>query len=252
MRTFAIGDIHGGYKALLQCFERAKFDYTNDLLIVLGDVCDGWPETKKCVDELLKIKNLIPILGNHDYWMLRWFLIGASPEIWTSQGGWSTIDSYLNKNNCREIPLGHIHLFQSVAKPYYIDDKNRIFVHGGFDRKKPIQGQSVEFLMWDRELIQTAWNTSKQGGSKPKKMTEFEEVFVGHTPVSILGGLDKPLNFFEIWDLDTGGGWEGKLTIMDVDTKEYWQSDLVYTLYPGEHGRQGKKLYQQTRFGSMG
>ena len=52
MRTFAIGDIHGAYKALVQCFERSGFDYENDRLIVLGDVCDGYPEVKQCIDEL--------------------------------------------------------------------------------------------------------------------------------------------------------------------------------------------------------
>ena len=29
MKTFVIGDIHGGYKALVQCLERSKFDYEN-------------------------------------------------------------------------------------------------------------------------------------------------------------------------------------------------------------------------------
>ena len=33
----------------------------------------------------------------------------------------------------------------------------------------------------------------------------------------------------EVWDLDTGGGYEGKLTIMNVHTKEYWQSDSPLT-----------------------
>ena len=34
MKTYAIGDIHGAYKALIQCFERSKFDYKNDCLIL--------------------------------------------------------------------------------------------------------------------------------------------------------------------------------------------------------------------------
>lgn len=45
MRTFTIGDIHGGYKALKQCLERSKFNYKEDHLIALGDIVDGWPET---------------------------------------------------------------------------------------------------------------------------------------------------------------------------------------------------------------
>ena len=43
MKTYAIGDIHGAYKALVQCFQRSKFDYSKDRLIVMGDVVDGYP-----------------------------------------------------------------------------------------------------------------------------------------------------------------------------------------------------------------
>jgi len=34
-----------------------------------------------------------------------------------------------------------------------------------------------------------------------------------------------------------GVGWSGKFTIMDVTTKEYWQSDLTPDLYGGTPGR---------------
>ena len=40
MRRLVVGDIHGGYKALMQVLERANFDQ-NDMLITLGDLCDG-------------------------------------------------------------------------------------------------------------------------------------------------------------------------------------------------------------------
>jgi serine/threonine protein phosphatase 1 len=47
----------------------------------------------------------------------------------------------------------------------------------------------------------------------------------------------EPIYGGHVWNLDTGGGWEGKLTIMDIDTEQYWQSDFVYTLYPNCKGR---------------
>ena len=93
-RTLVIGDIHGAYKALLQCFERSGFDYEKDRLIVLGDVCDGYAEVKQCIDVLLKIKHCDFIIGNHDLWTLDWTKWGYKQEIWTSQGGDQTIASY--------------------------------------------------------------------------------------------------------------------------------------------------------------
>ena len=43
--------------------------------------------------------------------------------------------------------------------------------------------------------------------------------------------LIKHLKLCNIWALDTGAGWSGKLTIMNVNTHEYWQLDLSSELY---------------------
>jgi serine/threonine protein phosphatase 1 len=40
-----------------------------------------------------------------------------------------------------------------------------------------------------------------------------------------------------VWNIDTGAGFWGKLSALDIDTKEFWQSEPVKDLYPGEKGR---------------
>jgi len=52
-RTFVMGDIHGAYRALVQCLQRSGFDYQYDILIQLGDIVDGHDEVFECVEELL-------------------------------------------------------------------------------------------------------------------------------------------------------------------------------------------------------
>jgi serine/threonine protein phosphatase 1 len=44
-KRLCMGDIHGNYKALMQCLERSNFNYEEDTLIQLGDVCDGHSQT---------------------------------------------------------------------------------------------------------------------------------------------------------------------------------------------------------------
>ena len=66
MKRFVLGDIHGEYEYLLDVLKKSGFDYENDLLIQIGDIVDRGSEPFKCMDELLKIKNLILIKGNHD------------------------------------------------------------------------------------------------------------------------------------------------------------------------------------------
>ena len=224
-RTFVLGDIHGGYKALIQCLERSGFDKENDTLIQLGDVADGWNQTSECVDELLTIPNLIQIQGNHDYWVYEWFAFRLKQSIWTSQGGMATIESY----DRSEKHGNEQHMkFWAEMKPYYIDSKNRLFVHGGYG-KDGLKATALKDLWWDRTL----WDVALSGHNSqklPKRLRAFETIFIGHTSIGRHYG-GKPKKASNVWNLDTGGGYEGYLTIMDVDTKEYWQSDKVSELY---------------------
>ena len=243
MRVFAIGDIHGAYKALLQCLRRSSFDYEKDRLIVLGDVCDGYIEVKQSIDELLKIKHCDFIIGNHDLWALGWANRGEKPEIWLTQGGEQTIASYAGG----PMPQSHIDFLKNAH--WWIEFENKLFVHGGIDPNKKIEKQGLEYLSWDRSLVESAWNKAHQN---PKyKFSTYDEIFVGHTTTqwmarnkSIKGlaaveaeGLGtKPLFLSNIIMLDTGAGWSGKLTIMDVNSHEYWQSDFTHLLQ-GMEGR---------------
>ena len=226
-RKFVIADIHGAYKALMQCFDQADFDYQNDILICLGDVCDGWPEIDKVFDELLKLKKLIYILGNHDFWALSWAETGSKPDIWLTQGGQATIDCYSNG-----MPESHIEILKT-AYDYYIDE-NRMFVHGGFYNDQELKDHDKETFLWDRSLFQAAmFNMSI---NREVKLTRFDEVYIGHSPTEIYN-IKLPIKSCGIWMIDTGAGWSGVLSLMNIDTKEYYISDSVPNLYPDHRGR---------------
>jgi len=249
MKTFCIGDIHGGYKSFIQCLERSGFDKKRDKLICLGDVADGWSEVPEVFDELLTIDNLVYIIGNHDYWLLDYFNTASRPHIWTSQGGKSTLQSYESLKNMMEWDkIEAHHKLLRNAHYYYKDENNRVFVHGGFNWHKPIEENYREDIMWDRNMYFTAlyWQFQHdERGEKLNTFKDYNEIFVGHTTTNYTGThkfnsiipSDKPVHVSNLWNLDQGGGYEGKLSIMDVDTKEYWQSDLVKDLYPNEKGR---------------
>ena len=94
MRTFIIGDIHGAYKALIDVLKRVKFNNKKDKLICLGDVADGWSEVVECFNRLMKIEQLVYIMGNHDEWLLDWLRWGTAEYLWLSQGGQNSISSF--------------------------------------------------------------------------------------------------------------------------------------------------------------
>ena len=67
-------------------------------------------------------------------------------------------------------------------------------------------------------------------------MKIYSEIYIGHSPISKTKKV-KPLFKNSVWNLDTGAAFKGALTIMDIDSKEFWQSDLLQELYPEEIGR---------------
>lgn len=240
MKKFVIGDIHGSNKALLQVLERSGFDKESDLLISLGDIADGWSEVPECVDTLLSIKNLIAIRGNHDVWCYDWFEYGRTPIIWTQQGGKATLDAYVRTGKMTED--SHKEFWKNQID-WYIDDENRLFIHGGWDyvegfpqgAKLPVNAGSIaKECHWDRSVLSGARSAfgDKNRPGKFKALEQFKEIYIGHTAMN-----GEPKQFGNLWNLDTGAGWNGQLTIMDIDTKEFWQSDNVKELHPDQLGR---------------
>ena len=249
-----MGDIHGAHKALVQCLDRCEFDPNFDTLIQLGDVVDGWSDVYNTIEQLLKIKNLVQLMGNHDEWFLHYLYTGLHPVKW-NQGGKATAVSYLRECkrdhlirfngdgwltglNPGDIPDTHKKFFEKMLYRYELRTESayNCFVHGGFNINELIEYQHNSIFLWDRELWKNAKNY-KKGVSIPN-FNDFTDIFIGHTHID--GGYNTeclPLEFGRIYNLDTGAGWSGKLTIMDVNTKKYWQSDYVNKLYPDEFGR---------------
>ena len=218
----AIADIHGAYKALKQVLQRSGFNYERDSLICLGDTADGWTQTKECFDELLKIPNLIYIMGNHDFFLYNWIRFGETPEEWLTQGGVNTIYSYVEG-----VPDSHRRILDNAVY-YHILYNNLLFVHGGVDINLPIEAQSNEVLMWDRTLFNLALLQRESNFH----FLGMSSIFIGHTATTnIEKTIIVPIKAANVWFLDTGCGWDGRLTGFDILSGRFWQSDLVQKLY---------------------
>jgi serine/threonine protein phosphatase 1 len=240
MRTLVIGDIHGGLRALHQIMERAKVT-PKDSLIFLGDYVDGWSQSPQVIDYLIQLKttnNCVFIRGNHDELLLHWLNDNIDNLMWYKHGGEATVIAYEKIDDVTK----QIHIdFLLSLEDYYLDKKNRLFVHAGFTN---MNGVAYEFypklLYWDRTLWETALSLDQSIKPNdllyPKRLTLYDEVYIGHTPVTRIGKT-IPTQKACVWNLDTGAAFKGPLTIMDVDTKEFWQSEPLNNLYFDEKGR---------------
>ena len=199
MKKFVIGDIHGSNKALLQVLERSGFDKESDLLISLGDIADGWNEVPECVDTLLSIKNLIAIRGNHDVWCYDWFEMGATPLIWTQQGGKATLDAYVRTGKMTE---DSHKAFWKNQVDWYIDDENRLFIHAG----------------WDYTLTPIELNVSIFIASLAKCYISFKSLFADEELITLS-------NSFKLLDSDFNSS-EG--TIGMLSTPRFSSASITY------------------------
>jgi serine/threonine protein phosphatase 1 len=238
-KTFVCADIHGHLEPLIELLNKVNFD-DNDKLILLGDLCDRGPDTYELIEFLMKIKNLVLIKGNHDYYFQQylkgneWFI-----HNWGSKKNNTTIESY-NKNKWLNKEK-HLE-FINNALPIYIEN-NICFVHGGFNRFKLISEQTEDEFINNRQLIIDVMSNED---SKIYTKDNFDRIFIGHTPticwnkgdekldgelkivLSIEDPISTPIIKSSVYNIDTGCGKGGPLTIYDVYNDVYYQSKYKY------------------------
>ena len=243
MSTFVIGDIHGGLRALIQVLEKAQIQ-TTDKLIFLGDYVDGWSESPQLINFLISLSethNCIFVRGNHDQLFLDWLQSGdlnIDEGMWYKHGGKATVLAY---DKVSESDKARHVLFLESLQDYCLDEQNRLFIHAGFTNMSGVKYEYFpKMYYWDRTLWETALaldpKIEKSSLYYPKRFLNYNEIYIGHTPTIRIDNYE-PVKKANIWNVDTGAAFDGKLTIMNIDTKAFWQSEPLPTLYPDEKGR---------------
>lgn len=240
MRTLVIGDIHGGLRALTQLLERAEVT-PNNQLIFLGDYVDGWSQSAQvieCLIELSKKNQCIFIKGNHDVWCEQWLAEGSVNDVWYIHGGKETIESY--KGYSKTQKHAHLNFFEAMPL-FHLDDKNRLFIHAGFTSMHGVKREiQKEVFYYDRTLWEMALTLDKRIKQDselfPNRLKHYKEIYIGHTPTTRYHKY-QPMQAANVWNVDTGAAFTGKLSAIDINTKEVFQSDSLMHLYPNEMGR---------------
>jgi serine/threonine protein phosphatase 1 len=243
MRTLAIGDIHGGLRALEQLFERLELQ-KEDSLIFMGDYVDGWSDSAQVIQYVMtlsKTNSCVFIKGNHDVWCEQWLRTQDINEVWYQHGGKETIESY--EMFSEEEKKQHLYFFEDMDL-CHVDDHNRLFLHAGFTSMHGVEREvHKENFYFDRTLWEMALTMDKRIEKNselyPNRLKHYDEIYIGHTPTTNFN-QDKPMNAINVWNVDTGAAFKGKLSAMDINTKQIFQSDALPALYPDEIGRNKK------------
>lgn len=238
-RAVLVKDSRGDYRLNISDYTSTSFDVEDKIKEVQynGEVwCLSVPQTNFFVRRNGKAY----FSGNS--WAIDFLEYRIAPHIWISQGGQATYDSYLPYIN-EEVAQKHLEFLKSL--PYYLEIGKKLFVHGGIYVDEDGVGLNVfanHDIIWDRGLFKkTVYNKYESGGidalSYKFSIEPYEEIYIGHTTTQMADPTFKPVDYKGVYLIDQGAGWDGKLTVMDIDTKEYWQSDFTPTLYPEVKGR---------------
>ncbi|HET7290267.1 MAG TPA: hypothetical protein VFJ67_07485, partial [Thermodesulfobacteriota bacterium] len=109
-----------------------------------------------------------------------------------------------------------------MCVPYHVDKEGRFYVHAGINWDYPPGEQPDPKIYYkDRKTYALLAVLYEAGGYR----FPYRDVYIGHTKTINERPDGTPVRRANLWNLDTGAGTYGKLTIMDADTYEYWQSD---------------------------
>ena len=143
---------------------------------------------------------------------------------WKQHGGQETIESLT------EEPSDTLIDFLDSSCIYH-EEEDIVFAHACVPEDKGNLGKGVSYAYyWDRSLV-------KSMCENPRVLDTYKKIFVGHTPTTYLEDTDKSIKKGNLIMLDTGAGTTGRVTLMDIESEEYVQSELCMKLYPKEKGR---------------
>lgn len=256
-RTLVISNISGGLKALQQCLLASKYNQATDKLIFLGDYVGKLGHNPETIEALLWFKRTakfppVFIEGDTDRWTKDWLKTGKANLYWLGTNGKEVVKQYIKSQYLAD--PNHLEFFQ-YSKPFYVDDENRLFVHAGFDSEK---GVGNAYYTTSYYFNQSLWRSSvsnpkeyyvtKRGSVKQFRSYLYKEIFIGHVPTidsaytkytpetkhykGHIGHLiDKPMKRRNIYNINTGAEFGFPLTIMDIDSKQIWQSKPTREIY---------------------
>jgi serine/threonine protein phosphatase 1 len=211
MRTIAVGDIHG-HAAALRGLIDAIAPGPADTLVFLGDYLDHGPDSQGVIATLLDLQarcTVIALLGNHEEMAIASRTSAAAWRQWLDPvfGGQATLNSYGGIESVNDLPLEHLQFLQGLQRYHEVD--THFFVHANY---------APNWRLADHDSRTALWLSLDD---LPQPHYSGKIAVAGHTPQMQEGILD--LGY--LLCIDTGCGYGGHLSALDIESGQVWRVD---------------------------
>jgi len=215
-RLFAIGDIHGCFKAFQLLLEQKFQLIKSDKVILLGDYIDRGTQSKEVVDYIIDLQykgfDIVPLLGNHEAMLLDAYKNAELTSKWIQNGGSETLKSF-DVNSLKNIKQKHIEFFRGLS--YYFAFEEYLFVHAGFNDSDINPFADKYSMIW----------LCKQTYENPLLMNKI--IIHGHRPIPVEVCKDIVHSNKNVINLDTGCVYSnmtgyGTLTAIELNTRSLY------------------------------
>lgn len=196
-KIYVISDLHGHYDLFIKLLTKIKFDQ-DDLLYIIGDICDRGPDSLKILFYIMEHDNIILLKGNHEYMMQEALYYGIyyndfdypskALKNWLANGGDTTmanIRDYLKKDKLkysdyqvvRDAFLKQLYEYLLNLPSYLeleVNGQKYVLVHAGINPRYPLEKQRLHDLLWIRNDFYLARG-------------DLTKIYIfGHTPTALL------------------------------------------------------------------
>lgn len=206
-KDYVVGDIHGSFRQLMNILLKMDFDFKNDRLFSVGDLCDRGLYSQEII-KWMDYKWFIPVFGNHESLIIGYTQNVISFEVLIKVGAqWWFDISEEEKNKILQY-FGNLPLAIELQT-----DKAKL---GIIHATCPLDSWEDLKSMLETEdgykyANKAIWTYAKEDNKQNIK--DIDYVIVGHTTQ----------NEYQQWGnmflIDTGATYEnGFFTILDVQT----------------------------------
>lgn len=220
--TYVMADVHGYYDKYLDFLHYVNF-CDEDTLYIIGDLIDRGSDGIKLLQDVMKRKNVISLMGNHEHMLLptlgelSYSDKSSQAEIIRDEiammpiGQEDTLTDFceLSRQEQNEIIdyINSLDFYQEIT----VGTQKYLLVHAGLPDFSDLD---IDFYSEEEMLF----------GPHDLSINHFEDtiIIVGHQPTRFISGAE-PDEIFKCNDtiaIDCGLGFGGKLGVLCLETGE--------------------------------